>query len=255
MRFRFPFAGISILLLTLSGCSSSDDSAADAAPRDAQSGVDAASGTLESGAPADAHADGSAGSVDAGGGTLDDGGGDDDASPDGALDAAHDAGPFALTSSVLKDNTPVPKAFTCATLSTQNAQGTGGDASPDLAWSGAPAGTMSFAVVLHDNANKNTHWVIYDIPANVTSLPKGIARTATLTVPPGARQVKSYDGGYGYMGPCPNVLHEYTFTVYAMPTATTPGITAGDRAGAEATVKGAALGSAVMTVTSSDSQG
>jgi Raf kinase inhibitor-like YbhB/YbcL family protein len=164
-------------------------------------------------------------------------------------------GPFALTSAVLQPAADVPQAYTCATLSSQNAQGTGGDASPPLAWSGSPQGAQSFALVLHDETNGNVHWVIYDIPAGVASLAGGVPKTATLTSPAGAKQTKSYDGSYGYMGPCPNVLHTYTFTVYAMPTATTPGINAGNRAAAEATIKGAAVGAAALKVTSSDSKG
>src|SRR5690606_2198180 len=60
--------------------------------------------------------------------------------------------------------------------------GEGEDVSPALSWSGAPAGTKSFAVICHDpdaplvSANGTygfVHWVHYNIPADVTSLPEG----------------------------------------------------------------------------------
>jgi Raf kinase inhibitor-like YbhB/YbcL family protein len=244
---------ISISLVTIVACSTSDNSSAGPGT---DGGNNKPIPTLDSGAPSNKDA-----GVDSGGRGDDSGGpgpGDDASSgSDSGNDTGADAstGPFTLTSSALTANADVPQAYTCATLSTQNAQGTGGDASPPLAWSGAPHGTASFALVLHDNDNNNTHWVLYDVPRTVTSLQQGIPRAAAPTVPVGAKQTKSYDGNYGYMGPCPNAPHTYTFTIYAMPTATTPGIKAGDRAGAETIIKGAALGSSEIVVTSSDSQG
>jgi len=238
---------LSIVTIGLLGCSS-DDAASGSTIPDAAAPQKDAGGGKDSAAP---HADAAA--PDAAG--DDDDAGDDDAGGDDA--DGHDAapGPFTLTSPVLTENGLVPQAYTCATQSSQNQDGTGGDASPALAWSNPPAGTQSFAIILHDNGNNNTHWVLYDIPASVHSIPRGVAKTATVNNPAGARQVKSYDNSYGYMGPCPGQLHVYTFTVYAMPKAATPGINASDRSGAEATVKSGALGSAVIKVTSSDSKG
>jgi Raf kinase inhibitor-like YbhB/YbcL family protein len=255
MSSRASVLLVSILFATLTACSDDTPGAGAGNGNDGGSASHDGSASIDSGGSgSDASDDGGSKTNDDSGSADDAGGGGDDG---GADDAGSDAatGPFTLTSSAIAQNATVPQAYTCATQSTQNAQGTGGDASPPLAWSGAPSGTLSFAVVLHDQGNGNTHWVLYDIAPTVTSLPKGIAKTATVTTPAGAKQTKSYDGSYGYMGPCPNVKHTYTFTVYAMPKAATAGITAGDRAGAEKTIKAAAIGSAVLTVTSSDSQG
>ena len=240
--------------IALLGCSSDDAASGAPTPDAAAPQKDASSGKDSAAPQKDAAAPDAAGDDDDAAPPGDDDAGDDDG---GADAGGHDAapGPFTLTSPVLTENGLVPQDYTCATQSSQNQDGTGGDASPALAWSNPPAGTQSFAIVLHDTGNNNTHWVLYDIPANVHSIPRGVAKTATVNNPAGARQVKSYDNSYGYMGPCPGQLHVYTFTVYAMPKAATPGINAGDRSGAESTVKNGALGSAVIKVTSSDSKG
>jgi Raf kinase inhibitor-like YbhB/YbcL family protein len=240
-------------LLALAGCSSSDSPSPNNGPSDSGTSPDGAKADGGSSIKDSGTGDGKTDATPSGDDDDDSDAGDDDQTDSAAPDA--DVGPFTLTSTEIGNNDTVPEDFTCETQSSQNAQGTGGNASPPLAWSGVPAGTKSFAIVLHDTGNNNTHWVLYDIPATVTSLPKGIAKTASPATPAGSKQVKSYDNSYGYMGPCPNQEHVYTFTVYAMPTATTPGINAGDRGGAEKAVKDAAIDSAVLSVKSSASQG
>src|ERR1700739_3338848 len=53
----------------------------------------------------------------------------------------------------------------------------GGNVSPELSWSNAPAGTKSFAILMHDpdapTGSGWWHWVGYNIPANVSSIPAG----------------------------------------------------------------------------------
>ena len=91
----------------------------------------------------------------------------------------------------------------------------GDNFSPAMSWTGAPAGTQSFALLLQDLTNGNSHWVLWNIPATVTSLaenvPKGSAKPA---MPPGSQQC-SIGNGDGYFGPgaCGNV---YEFVVYAL---------------------------------------
>jgi Raf kinase inhibitor-like YbhB/YbcL family protein len=95
--------------------------------------------------------------------------------------------------------------------------GVGGDnVSPGLAWSGAPEGTRSFAITCFDpdapTGSGWWHWVVTDIPADVTSLAEGEA------LPEGAR---TWPNDYGYPGwggpwPPPGPAHHYVFTVYAV---------------------------------------
>ncbi len=135
----------------------------------------------------------------------------------------------------------------------------GGNRSPHLRWSGAPEGTQSFAVTVHDpdvpadfsDANQEgktlaedlprqdfAHWVLVDIPADVTELPAGAGSDGIV---PGGKPVGRTDHGItgstsytdafagdpdmggtygGYDGPFPpwndERLHHYHFTVYAL---------------------------------------
>src|SRR5688500_8695594 len=88
-------------------------------------------------------------------------GGDDDGG-DGDGD-----GEMVLTSSDLDDGA-FPIEYTCD----------GQDLSPPFEWSGAPEGTAGYGLVLIDETSALFHWVIWDIPADVSSLPEGIEKTA-----------------------------------------------------------------------------
>jgi Raf kinase inhibitor-like YbhB/YbcL family protein len=94
----------------------------------------------------------------------------------------------------------------------------GQNISPALSWSGAPAGTKSFALTTIDLDVKPSgwaHWIVLGIPPGVTSLAKGVSK-----LPQGATAVTSDLGQAGYGGPCPPVgsgLHHYQFTIWAMP--------------------------------------
>jgi Raf kinase inhibitor-like YbhB/YbcL family protein len=76
--------------------------------------------------------------------------------------------------------------------------------SPELRWTGVPAGTKSFAIVLFDATYGQAHWVVWNLPANVTLLaanvPQDTAMPATLA---GGRQANANfaPGGDGYFGP------------------------------------------------------
>jgi len=119
---------------------------------------------------------------------------------------------FALASSAFEAGAEIPARFTCE----------GADVSPPLAWSGAPAGTRSFALVLDDPdapdpaAPKRTwvHWVLYDLPASSAALPEALAPAA---LPEGARSGRNDWNREGYGGPCPPVgRHRYVFHLYAL---------------------------------------
>jgi Raf kinase inhibitor-like YbhB/YbcL family protein len=94
--------------------------------------------------------------------------------------------------------------------------GEGEDVSPPLAWSAAPSGTRSFAVVVHDPdaplVDGFTHWVAYGI----SGADEGLAEGATEPV----AGTNSF-GNTGYNGPAPppgHGPHHYYFWVYALDT-------------------------------------
>jgi len=96
----------------------------------------------------------------------------------------------------------------------------GRDLSPQLAWSGFPAATQSFAVTMYDpdapTASGFWHWAVANIPASVTSLPEGAGSGG---MPAGSLTLKN-DGGFpGYMGSAPPAgdgPHRYMVVVHAV---------------------------------------
>ncbi|HTQ63533.1 MAG TPA: YbhB/YbcL family Raf kinase inhibitor-like protein [Puia sp.] len=102
---------------------------------------------------------------------------------------------------------------------------TGDNISPELSWENAPAGTKSFAVTMYDpdapTGSGFWHWLIFDIPANVTELKSDAGDLSKNLSPAGSIQSKTDFGQPGYGGPCPPVghgFHEYIITVYALKT-------------------------------------
>jgi Raf kinase inhibitor-like YbhB/YbcL family protein len=102
---------------------------------------------------------------------------------------------------------------------------TGGNISPALSWSGAPAGTKSFALSVYDpdapTGSGFWHWVVFNIPPDVTSLPKNAGDPKGPAAPKGAVQSRTDFGVPGYGGPCPpqgDPPHHYHFTIFAVDT-------------------------------------
>jgi Raf kinase inhibitor-like YbhB/YbcL family protein len=101
---------------------------------------------------------------------------------------------------------------------------TGKNVSPALKWSGAPKGTKSFALLVHDPDAPTGgagwwHWVVTNIPADTTELPKGAGKDDGSAVPKGAIQIGTDFGKTGWGGPCPPVgdkPHRYNFTLHAL---------------------------------------
>ena len=96
----------------------------------------------------------------------------------------------------------------------------GGNQSPELSWTNAPAGTASFVVTTYDTTAAFTHWGMYNISPTATGLPEN-AGVAGSTY--GRQIFNDFFVGAEYDGPCPpaNVkpyAHHYVFTVYALDT-------------------------------------
>jgi Raf kinase inhibitor-like YbhB/YbcL family protein len=129
-----------------------------------------------------------------------------------------EAAGFTLTSAAFKNNAPIPEKYSF------NGMGcTGENISPPLEWKNAPAGTKSFALMVHDpdapTGSGWWHWVVYNIPADATSLPEGAGAAGSTTLPKGAAQGNSDFGKPGWGGPCPppgSGKHHYNFTLFAL---------------------------------------
>ncbi len=120
---------------------------------------------------------------------------------------------------------------------------------PGLAWSGAPAATMSYVIVFHDLTNSFFHWAMWDIPASTTSLPQDdLPGGKVVAMPAGAMQ-NSFMGNQGqFTGPCPSgSLHGYQFTLFALGTTTLPGVGATDAMSIYNDAKKVALATADLT--------
>jgi Raf kinase inhibitor-like YbhB/YbcL family protein len=118
---------------------------------------------------------------------------------------------FSIKSSAFSEGDAIPKQYTCDAA----------DVSPALSWAEAPAGTQSFALIADDPdapVGNWTHWVIWNIPAQASGLPKGVAKQETLG--DGSRQGKNDFKRIGYGGPCPppGKPHRYFFKLYALDT-------------------------------------
>ena len=99
----------------------------------------------------------------------------------------------------------------------------GRNISPAIAWSGAPKGAKSFALSIYDpDAQTGAgfwHWVVFNIPPQVMSLPKNAGDPKANLMPSGAVQSGNDAGSKGYFGPCPpqgDKPHRYHITVFAV---------------------------------------
>ncbi len=120
---------------------------------------------------------------------------------------------FTVTSADLTDGQPVPKAHVHGSAGGENV-------SPQLSWSGFPAGTKSFAITVFDpDAPTGAgwwHWQVVNLPASVTSLDRGAAAGG---LPDGAVEFRTDYGTYGYQGSAPppgDQPHHYYFAVHAL---------------------------------------
>lgn len=117
---------------------------------------------------------------------------------------------FTVSSTDVHDGQPLADAQVAAL----------GNTSPQLSWTGAPEGTKSFVVTCFDpdapTPSGFWHWVLVDLPAEVTSLATG---AASQSLPGAAFHVRNEGGEAGFMGAAPpegDQVHRYYFVVHAV---------------------------------------
>ncbi|HVR61484.1 MAG TPA: YbhB/YbcL family Raf kinase inhibitor-like protein [Polyangia bacterium] len=151
---------------------------------------------------------------------------------------------FTLRSPSFDDGGSIPRQHTCE----------GADTAPPLAWSGAPAETRSFALIVDDpdapdpRAPRMTyvHWVVYNIPATASALPEA---AGSGSLPPGAREGLNDWKRAGYGGPCPPIgRHRYFHKLYAL-DAVLPDLKTPTKAALEQAMRGHVLGQAQLVGT------
>ena len=138
-----------------------------------------------------------------------------------AVASLTEAQQFKLTSPDIKPNGVIAEeqvfnGFGCS----------GKNASPALAWSGAPKGTKSFALLVHDPDAPTGgagwwHWLVVNIPADAKELARDAGDPAAGKAPAEALQTRTDFGQPGWGGPCPppgDKPHRYTFTLHALKT-------------------------------------
>ena len=136
------------------------------------------------------------------------------------LPALSVAAGFSLESSDVNPRQPIAekhvyKGFGCE----------GQNVSPALAWKNPPKDTKSFALTVFDpdapTGKGWWHWVVFNLPADATSLAAGAGDVAAGKLPKGAMQSRTDFGKPGWGGPCPppgDKPHRYVFTLYALKT-------------------------------------
>ncbi len=120
---------------------------------------------------------------------------------------------FTLISPAFGQNGSIPPQYTCD----------GEDISPPLAWSDAPPGTRSLALIVDDPDSPDpakpervyVHWVVYNISPLTTKLPFNAAKILPLRAQHGTNDWERQT----YGGPCPRIgRHRYFFKLYALDT-------------------------------------
>ena len=117
---------------------------------------------------------------------------------------------FTLKSKAFKHEERIPDQYTC----------TGKELSPPLNWEHVPEKTKSYAIIMQDldtPIKALTHWILYNIPSEMTSLPEGVSLQEPFSN--GMIQGRNSMRKNEYMGPCPPFgKHRYKFTIYALDT-------------------------------------
>ncbi len=112
-----------------------------------------------------------------------------------------------IASPAFDDGRTVPRRYTCD----------GDDISPPLEWSGAPTGTKSVVLIVHDPDAPGrdwVHWVVFNLPPDSIGLAEGVGGN---DLPAGTLEGLNDWKKPGYGGPCPpSGRHRYVFRLYAL---------------------------------------
>lgn len=146
-----------------------------------------------------------------------------------------------ITSTAFQSGGSIPSKYTCEDR----------DLSPPLAWSGAPPGTKSFALIVDDPDAPDpakpqrvyVHWVVFNLPAATIALAENASKKG---LPKGAVHGKNDWGKTEYGGPCPPIgRHRYFFKLYALDTELT-GLSSPTKSDLERVMKGHVIDSAEL---------
>jgi Raf kinase inhibitor-like YbhB/YbcL family protein len=151
-----------------------------------------------------------------------------------------------LTTPAFEDGGIIPNKYTMAAAPATAV-------SPKLVWTNVPAGTVSFALILHDpdtapmkSSEDIVHWMIFNIPGTTTELPEGMSDQAQLA--DGSVQGLNRSKKVGYMGMgagAQGPYHHYTYELFALDAKLTLGPDA-TRADVMAAMNGHILGKGVL---------
>lgn len=148
---------------------------------------------------------------------------------------------FTLSSAAFKEGESIPSRFSCD----------GDNISPEMTWKNAPEEAESLVLICDDpDAPMGTfvHWVVYNIPSCVNSLPEGFGQN--MEKPSGEMegtcQGLNNRGKSGYTGPCPppGPAHHYHFKLYALDTTITGEDL--DKAAVQSAMEGHILAEAIL---------
>lgn len=130
------------------------------------------------------------------------------------LPATQTAGTLTVTSATYKSGAAIPL----------DNSSYGKSNSPQVTWTAGPGTTKSYVVLMEDpdaqvEGKPIIHWVAYDIPGSVTSLPENLPKEAAVANPKGMMQGMHVAKGPGYFGPKPPLgasAHHYHLEVFAV---------------------------------------
>jgi Raf kinase inhibitor-like YbhB/YbcL family protein len=119
--------------------------------------------------------------------------------------------PLMMSTDAFPDGGIVPEKYS----------GRGGNVQPAFKFTGAPEGTVTYAIIFHDidvalggNTDDVLHWMVWNIPASAGGIPEG-------SLPEGSVAANSTIGKGKYFGPgapAGERYHHYVFELYALNT-------------------------------------